>query len=173
MRIQSRTGLIASALLLLSSAWLCAGSRPITLSDGSVCLADEGQPLPDTSAQEYQRSFKLASVFLERLGAASADMKGCIPLATKCPGCEEFRDVRSVVVQFRDGNTTRNVALAFDGSTVRVNTVGSGFADWLPLGNSSGRKKVKRNGKIQWIFVDGQPFDCQKNFCRITFQNED
>jgi len=175
MKFHLRMSLSTLALLFLSTAGLLGGSRPITLSDGSVCLGDEGQPLPDTSDQKYQRPFKLSTVFLEqRPNAASPDMKACVPLTNICPECELFdKDTRSVVVQFRDANATRSVALKFAGGMVQVNTVDLSLGDWQPHGNPSDRRKVKHDGKIQWIFVDGQPFDCRKNFCRITFQDDD
>jgi len=174
MKSQLRMYLFTLTLLFLSTVGLHAGSRPIILSDGSVCLGDQGQPVPETSDQEYQRPFRLSTVFLERGNNASPEMKGCMPLVAKCQDCEEFKEgVRSVVVQFRDGNLTRNVALHLDGAMVRVNTVDLGFGDWQPHGNANDRRKVKRDGKIQWIFVDGRPFDCRRSFCRITLQDED
>jgi hypothetical protein len=177
MRFQQWTCLLTLSLVFVSTAGLRAGSRPITLSDGSVCLSDEGQPIPETSGQEHQHPFKLATIFLERLSSASQDMKRCMPLVTKCEECVEFNEsVRSVVVQFRDGNSTRNVALRFDGATIQVESVDLSFGEWQRHENASDRRKVQRvgrNTKIQWIFVDGRPFDCRTSFCRITFQNED
>jgi hypothetical protein len=163
--------------LFLSTVGLQAGSRPITLSDGSVCLSDEGQPFPDTSIQEHDHTFKLSTVFLERRrGSASQDMKACLPLVTKCDECQEIKDVRNVIVQFRDANATRNVAVEINDGAIRVTSVDLPFGDWQPHGNASDRRKVKRDGpntKIQWIFVDGRPFDCRTTFCRITFQDDD
>ena len=175
MKSQLRICVLTLCVLAPATAGLHAQGRPITLSDGSVCLSDMGQPLPDAASEEHQRPFKVSTVLLERLGKLSEDMKGCMPLVTKCAECEEFTgEVKSVVVLFREPNNMRNIALEFDGATVRFNTGDLRFGDWQPHGNASDRKKVKRDGgKIQWIFVDGRPFDCRKSFCRITIQNDD
>ncbi|RPJ55291.1 MAG: hypothetical protein EHM23_26670 [Acidobacteria bacterium] len=180
MKAQLRLALFRSALLFLSTVVLHAGGRPITISDGSVCLANQGQAVPETENREYRGPFQPAVAFLEkRPGNASSEMKGCMPIETKCADCTDFPDVRSVVVQFQDGNAIRNVALNFDGKEVRVNTVDLMLRDWQPHGPPNDRRKVKRDGpdqrqhKIQWIFVNGIPTDCRTSVCRITIQNVD
>ncbi|RPJ84195.1 MAG: hypothetical protein EHM18_12235, partial [Acidobacteria bacterium] len=144
MKAPLRFALFTSVLLFLSTVGSRAGGRPITISDGSVCLADQGQGVPETANREYQGSFIPAIAFLEkRPGNASPEMKGCMPIETKCEYCTEFPDVRSVVVQFQDGNAIRNVALNFDGKQVRVNTVDLTLRDWQPYGYFYGSPAVR------------------------------
>lgn len=184
MKSQLRIAFSTLSVLLMSAVGVYAGSRPITISDGSVCLADMGQAVPDTPDREYQGQFQVSKAYLETfVGDPTPAMKDCLPIETDteadCKNCEVFENVRSVVVQFRDGTAIRNVAMDFDAGILKVNTVDLRLQDWRPHGPPTDRKKVKRDGlgirmhKIQWIFVNGAPRDCRTTVCRITIQNAD
>ena len=156
-------------LLVSISVGLEAGSRPITISDGSVCVADEELPLPATATDRHTRPFKLSRVYVEQATQEPDGMRMCMPL-----GNGKLREnISGAVIQFLDANETRQVSLLFNGSKVQITSVGLDFDQWQRHGAAVDRKKVVRGGpaKIQWIFLEGEVFDCRKSFCRITFQD--